>query len=181
MICALAEFFRDDNGFCQLKQLRSSEETYMDAVKQPGVSPLKAFQDVVMTTSLAQEMDKLYANHGGLVYYLTNTWPDVFGRFCGKLSPALWAECQKAKSLRKMEEIKKLMATNNLKEKVGDLATKGRQSTGAGGQGLEAETGQLGDKEGVKNDGIAEAMAEMSLDEAWVVVNSQDSQTPESG
>jgi len=180
MVHALPQFFYDGRGNCLREQLRAAEDAYMDAVKQPDVSPLKAFQDIVMTTPLAQQRDTLYGSHGGLVYYLANTWPQVFGELSGELSPTLRAECQKAKSLRKMEEIKMLMAKNNSEVNMGGLATEARQALDAVGQDLKAEATESGGNEEEKKDGVAEAMAEMSPGEAWVVVDRQDSNTPQS-
>jgi hypothetical protein len=180
MVHALPQFFWDSRGNCLREQLRAAEDAYMNAVKQPDVSPLKAFQDIVMTTAFAQQRDTLYGSHGGLVYYLTNTWPRVFGEHSRELSPALHAECQKAKSLRKMEEIKKLMANNNSEDNMGGVATEARQAPDAVGQDIEAEATESGGNEEEKKDGSAEATAETSPGEAWVVVDGQDSNTPQS-
>lgn len=192
MLAVLDELFKDENGIKLQEQLQSATDHYLRAVEQPGVSPLKAFQDAAMPSSFAQEIDTLYASDGGLIYYVTNklfsalTYQKMLdtcmsARF-SPLSRALVADIRQAKSLRKMQEIKKVMMTSNLEDKVGSLATDTRQLTDAGGQGLEAEAeaeaGQCRAREEVKEGGIAEGMAAMSVGE--VVVN-KEFDLPQSG
>lgn len=192
MLAVLDELFKHENGIKLQEKLQSATNNYLRAVEQPGVSPLKAFQDAAMASNFVQEIDTLYASDGGLIYYVTNKLfialssqkmldTCVSARF-SPLSRALLADLRQAKSLRKMQEIKKVMMTSNLEDKVGSLATDTRQLPDAGGQGLEAEAdrSQAGAevKEEVEEGGIAEGMAAMSVGE--VVVN-KDFDPPQSG
>lgn len=194
MLTVLEEFFKDENGIKLQEQLQFATDSYLRAVEQPGISPLKAFQDAVMLSTFAQEIDKLYANDGGLIYYANNK---IFGALAlsspklseafvsprfSQFSHALIADILQAKSLRKMQEIKKVMMTSHLEDKAGGLGHETFQLTDAVGQGLEAEAEaeakQSGGDEEVNEDGIAEVMAEVSLGD---VVFNKDFETPQSG
>lgn len=188
MRAVLGEFFKDENGIKLQEQLQFATDGYLRAVEQPGVSPLKAFQEAVTPSTFAKEIDTLYANDGGLIYYVANklfgvlSSPKLSGTFASpllsQLSRAMMADILQAKSLRKMQEIKKVMMTSHLEDKVGGPATETRQLTDAVGQGLDAEADRSRAEEEVKEGGIAEDMAAMSVGE--VVVN-KDFDTPQSG
>lgn len=180
MLAVLEGLFKNDNGIKQQERLQFATDRYLRAVEQPCVSPLKAFQDAVKPSIVAQEVDTLYANDGGLVYYVNNKLFGFLSSRFSRLSRALMADILQAKSLRKMQEIKKAMVTSHLEDKVGSLATETRQLTDEDRQGpeAEAEADRSRAEEEVKEVGIAEGMAAMSVGE--VLVN-KDSDTPQSG
>lgn len=91
----------------QHEQLRSATATFRTMVDEMGVSPLVAFKDVISTTAFFQEMDTRYAMEGGIDYYLRTG-------SCGRyVSDTLKSALRQLGSLRKVQEIRKLMANSH--------------------------------------------------------------------
>lgn len=120
----------------QNEQLRSATATFRTMVDEMGVSPLVAFKDVISTTAFFQEMDTRYAMEGGIDYYLR-------AGNCGhRLSVTLKAALRQLASLRKVQEIRKLMANSE------EDASRGRAS-----EDVDAAEGGPEGRQGTETDG----------------------------
>lgn len=110
----LGLFLRDENGRQLQEQLRSAEQRFEEAAEQGGCLAYVVFREIISTTALAQDMDKLHASEGGLDYYLQSC-SDTLGSAIRHYD-AMNAESKKAIQRRKVQEIKSLMANTETEE-----------------------------------------------------------------
>lgn len=171
MLDTLGHFFQDDKDGEPLEKLRSANAKFREALKDGGLSPLAAFKKVISTTPLAQEMDARHATVGGLDFYISTQFSPEFP------SEALKAEAKAAAHRRKVEEIKKLMASSK-EETGGSPAPEAEQVAGGVGQGREGEVEQPEVGKEVEMDGNIKA--ETQLPVRGVAV-SQDVKPEQSG
>jgi hypothetical protein len=187
MKTALAHFFKNENGDVRQPDLYVAETTYQRAVQKPGASPLEAFKQVAMATQHGQEMDKLHAHRGGLIYYVMNaSQPGTKCDFPEKISRGFRAECLRARVYRKVEDIKETMEKNEAKEKKKkrNLSPPGTfMAPEPAGVQLEADAAAAAasadytcgskeeEAEEADDDGLAKTTSEMALDNEWVVID----------
>lgn len=115
------------------EQLRSAAATFRMMVDEMGMSPLVAFKDVISTTAFFREMDTLYAIEGGIDYYLK-------AGSCGhRLSDTLKAALRQLASLRKVQEIRKLM-TNSQEDASRGQASENVDAAEGGPEGRQGAT-----------------------------------------
>lgn len=131
----LSRFFRDDNGDELKEQLRSAEKRLQETFERGELSLYGAFKEIIGTTALAQEIDRLFASEGGLDFYLLNKVV-TFGMLISA-SKSVNPEVEEAIRRRKVQEIKRLMANEETKEMIEDVEA--LQITDGAGQGLEGE------------------------------------------
>lgn len=143
----LGHFILDDKDGQPQEKLRAANAKFEEALEDEGVSPLVAFKKVISTTALAQEMDALHATVGGLDFYISTRFTPMVP------SDALKAEVKKACHRRKLEEIKKLMASNKKEETGGSPESKAEQVADVVGQGQEGEVEKPEAREAMEMDG----------------------------
>lgn len=115
MYGALRHYFDDED------QLRAAKDVYKDAINKPGTSPVAAFEQAAMISALAQELDTLHADEGGLMYHVVNV-PTSGLRAPVNLSNLSFdsmEDIRNAKALRKVQEIKEIMAAERLENAGG--------------------------------------------------------------
>lgn len=133
-------FIESDKCDESIEQLRSAKQQFLGAVEHEALSPLSSFKKAISTTAIAQQMDTLYASHGGINYYIINILP--ISRSDNPISDVLRAEVMEAGRRRKVQEIKSLMAKDKMVETSGGPATEALQVADGVGQGHEGEVEQ---------------------------------------
>lgn len=115
MYGALRHYFEDED------QLRAAKDVYKDAINKPGTSPVAAFQQAAMMSALAQELDALHADEGGLMYHIVNVPTSGLQApvNLSNLSFDSMEDIRNARALRKVQEIKEIMAAERLENAGG--------------------------------------------------------------
>lgn len=168
----LGHFILDGKDGQAQEKLRAANAQFQEALEDAGVSPLVALKKVISQTALAKEMDALHATMGGLDFY-------IYTRFTPtEPSDALKAEVKAACHRRKVEEIKKLMASNKKEETGGSPASKAEQVADGVGQEQQGEGEKPEAREEMEMDGNIKVETQLPM---RAIADSQDVKSQQSG